>query len=62
VPPASSARYRDAILAAGHRVAHMLVAMGDRDLSNETARAACLDQIVRFFAAAPKTQSAASRS
>ncbi|MHC4803714.1 MAG: alpha/beta hydrolase family protein [Planctomycetota bacterium] len=62
VPPASSARYRDAILAAGHRVAHMRVAMGDRDLSNETARAACLDQIVRFFAAAPKTQSAASRS
>jgi alpha-beta hydrolase superfamily lysophospholipase len=62
VPPTCSAHYRDAILAAGHEVHHVLVAMGDRDLANETARDACLDRISRFFAAAPQTQSAASRS
>jgi dipeptidyl aminopeptidase/acylaminoacyl peptidase len=62
VPAASSIQYRDAILAAGHEVQHVLVAMGDRDFTNETARAACLDRISRFFAAATETKSAASRS
>jgi pimeloyl-ACP methyl ester carboxylesterase len=62
VPPTSSTQYRDAILAAGHDVQHVLVAMGDRDFANETARAACLDRVSRFFAAAGATQSAASRS
>ncbi len=62
VPPTSSTQYRDAILAAGHEVQHVLVAMGDRDFSNETARAACLDRVSQFFAAAAETQSATSRS
>ncbi|MHC4209988.1 MAG: alpha/beta hydrolase family protein [Planctomycetota bacterium] len=62
VPPASSLPYRDAVLAAGHEVQHVLVALGDHVFSNDTARAACLDQMSRFFAAAAEKQSAASRS
>lgn len=51
--------YRDAIVAAGHQVDHMLVAMGDHTFSNHTARAACLDTIARFFI---ETQAVAPRS
>jgi dienelactone hydrolase len=60
--PASSAAYRDAILAAGHRVQHTLVALGDHLFSNDTARTACLDQISRFFAAAAEPQATGARS
>jgi pimeloyl-ACP methyl ester carboxylesterase len=62
VTAASSIRYRDAILATGHQVQHVLIAMGDHVFSNDAARAACLDQLSRFFAAATETQPAASRS
>jgi pimeloyl-ACP methyl ester carboxylesterase len=59
---ASAAEYRDAILAAGHAVQYLLVALGDHALTNETARAACLGQIAQFFAAGAQKPAAAARS
>lgn len=51
VSPERSLAYRDAILAAGHRVEHALVALGDHFFSNTMARRALLDHLSRFFAA-----------
>lgn len=59
---ASSAEYRDAILAVRHEVQHLLVALGDHALANETARTACLGQIAKFFATGALKPTAASRS
>lgn len=49
---ASSLDYTRAVEAAGHNVDFIQVAMADHFYSSMAARAACLDQLARFFSAA----------
>ncbi len=51
VPPAAAAEYAAVLGAAGHRVEFAQVALADFLFSAPAPRAACLDQVVRFFAA-----------
>lgn len=61
VPPEASFEYRDALEAAGRRVDHVLVALGDHVFSSVQSREACLDRLSRFFAAMAPAAGAARR-
>ncbi len=54
VPVEISGRYLDGIERAGHQLERMVVARADHSFSEPAARAACVDQIVRFFARMPE--------
>lgn len=51
VPPAASLEYLAALEAAGRQVEHVLIARGSHALALPEPRSACLEQVVRFFAA-----------
>jgi fermentation-respiration switch protein FrsA (DUF1100 family) len=51
VPCEVSLAYLNALEVAGRHVEHVLVARGDHLFTSPAVRAACLDQVLRFFSA-----------